>query len=631
MKKPFAFLAACSVALSASISAQASGITQFIDDLNADDYALRQSARLDLRAALVSASPQELKSLERELLRAIGPDQDWATRDWSIRMLELVGTSAAVKPLTRLLNDADPRIQDLARRALSAIPDRRAAAALERALPSQPAVFADALAYRHDDGAVRELAAELKSGSAAAALALGKIGGSAARSALSAAYAGAKSDGPFKRDLELALLDAGVDDAALVLGLVNDGQNEAIKTAAFARLVEIDEAGAAAALASLLAIETDASLRGAFLRIAMGSPLQDTVVGRLATLPEADQIVVLDKIADAGLSAYEPAVLALLAGASPTLQPAVVRTLGHIGSDASFDPLLALYLANERDRDVTAALARLQAESTDRTLITTVEGDGEVAARVAALRLLVLRNTDGVSDLVNRLSGSDHPAELREAAFKGMEIVGGPESVRLLLELVLNGDDLKRDAQGSLKKLSANLAVPDFLWTEYYAPALAAAASDDSRRDVLVIVDGNAGAASAEYLQQLVIDGSPLAPDALNALRRWTDISGVDAWVAIGTAANATEETVAMAKQGIIRLLSSTRTTGFFPIKVEKAAAALQAFVDDPDFVKGVVKTYDRPMHWQTRMTISRLFPEFLADERVQPEVQELLDRAAFN
>ena len=132
MTKPLLLLVTCCGLLAAP--AQASSITASLNDLNADDFAVRQTARLDLRQTLVNASPSELKTLERELLANIGSEHDWATRDWTLRMLELVGSKAAVKPLTGLLRDEDPRIRDLARRALGAIPTRAAAAALEKAM-----------------------------------------------------------------------------------------------------------------------------------------------------------------------------------------------------------------------------------------------------------------------------------------------------------------------------------------------------------------------------------------------------------------------------------------------------------------------------------------------------------------
>ncbi|MCC5023252.1 MAG: hypothetical protein J6386_10900 [Candidatus Synoicihabitans palmerolidicus] len=363
----------------------------------------------------------------------------------------------------------------------------------------------------------------------------------------------------------------------------------------------------------------------------MDSDLSDQVVTRLSELSTTEQTVVLEAIADLRLSKYEPAVLALLADATPELKPLVVRTLSMVGADASFQSLLDLYLANRRDRAVAAALARLNTPSTDQKLLSTVRGKGGLEERVAALQLLALRNRVGIIPILNEFGRVGTEPELRTAADKGMEVVGDTESVRLLLSVVLSDDSLKRAAQGSFKKLSANLSVPDFLWNDFYAPAMAAADNDDRRRDVLAILDGNSGPAAAGYLQKLILENHPLRADALNSLRRWTDISGVDAWLVIATAEGATETDIAAAKQGMIRLVGSTRVTGGYPAKVERAVAALRAFLTDSIFKRALLRTYDRKLYWQTRVQISRLFPEFLSSPDIRIEVQELLDRASFD
>ncbi|WP_221030042.1 HEAT repeat domain-containing protein [Actomonas aquatica] len=620
----FLLAAATCCALCASLTA--SEITPLIDALNADDYAARQSARLELRQTLVDAPARDLRAYERELLANTGPEHDWATRDWTLRMLELVGSKSAVKPLAKLLNDEDPRVRDLARRALSAIPSSSAAAALEKAALKAPAAerdgYADALAYRAEARAVRELAALLKEESADAALALGKIGNRAAQKALVRAHESAT--GNFKLEVEWALLDSGYTSRAMV----DFGGNEAIRTAAFAALLKQQPNDAASVLKAVLADAAHVD-RGTFLRAAMDSALSETVVAMLPDLGEDEQRIVLGAIADLGLSTYEPSVLALLATASPELKPVVIRTLGLVGSAESFQPLLDLYLADGRDRDAAGALARLQAPLVDASLLATAQGDGPVEDRAAALRLLVLRNTDGVTALLNGFADAANPPALREAAFTGMEVVGDADSVRLLLAAILNNDPQKRDAQGSLKKLSAVLGVPDYQWTELYAPAMQLA-TDDGRRDILAILDGASGPAAAAYLQDLVIGDDTLAPEAMNSLRRWTDISGVDAWLAIATDANSTDEEVAMAKQGIIRLIRSTRVTGLYPVKVMKAAESLRALANDDAFRLELIKTYDRKLHWQTRSQILGLFPEFADDPVIGEAVTELIDRATF-
>jgi len=626
IRKTLLFTASCLLVTQLT----ASDITAHLANLNSPDYEARQTARLDLRQTLVNASARDLKALERELIPAISADRDFATRDWSIRMLELVGTRAAVAPLAALLADPDPRIADLARRALSALPSGRADSVLEKAAlaaaPADRAAYADALAYRDKPRARNELALMLADGSADAALALGKIASRSSRSALIKAHATA--DGELKTAIEFALIDAGLNDRNLARTLAASGQTDAIQVAAFEQLIDLDPAAAAEVLTAELADPAHVNRR-VMLRMAMASSLNPDVVDLLATLPEADQAVVLGAIADFGLRQFEPEVLALLNNVSASLQPMVVRTLGHIGSDASYQPLLDLYLADDRDREVSAALARLQAPAADASLMTTAAGRGALSERVAALQLLVLRNTDGVTDLLNELGKSSYEPELREAAFQGMEIVGDTGSVDLLLNTILANDAVKRQAQSSLKKLSANLAIADYLWDASYAPAMAATANDDRRRDVLVILDGNSGPASTAYLKQLILTDHPLRADALRTLQRWNDISGGDIWLELVSRDDASQQTIDDAKRGIMRLLTSPRVFRNEASEVMLAKQALLA-VPDHEFQTQVLGIFDGRIVWGLRRAILREFPELLNNPSITADVMGILEKAGY-
>jgi len=610
-------------------SLAASDISAYIADLDSTDYEARQAARLDLRQTLVSATGAGVRRYERELHRAITADQSFATRDWSIRMLELVGTGASVKPLAALFNDPDPRIVDLARRALTAIPAGSADAALERALleanPAQQAGFADSLAYRGKPRARNELDDLLAEGSVAAAQALGRIGSRSSKAALLDAHATAT--GEFKEAVELALIDAGLTDE-LARRLATTGQTPAIKLGAFDQLLEL-EADAAAVVLNAELQDPTSPLRRPMVRMAMQSSLRRGLVDQLPTLPVTEQAVILGAIADFKFPQFEGAVLDLLGRADESIQPTVITTLGVIGSDASFAPLLELYLANERDRDVAGALARLQAPSADENLLRTAQGNDALDERVAALRLLVLRNTDGITDLLNNLGQPGHPDELREAAFRGMEVVGNPASVELLLAVILTDDPVKRQAQGSLKKLSANLAVPEYLWENFYVPALQAATSDDQRRDVLVILDGNSGPSATTYLSELILEDHPLRADALRTLQRWGYIAGGDIWMAIMTSSDSPSTEIDAARRGIVRLLSSTRVTGEDGDKVALAKAALLA-TDDADFQQQIVDTFDRDLEWGMKHQLQVQFEELRDDPRIAPDIDDLLDNLRF-
>ncbi len=624
MKTKFSLILACGLWAS---SVTASEITSHIANLNSSDYTTRQSARLDMRQTLVDASRAKLRAFEQELLGVIGPDRDFATRDWSIRMLELVGNSASVKPLTVLLNDGDPRVADLARRALAALPASSADAALENATLTATAVqqsgYADTLAYRGKPRARNELDDLLFAGSSDAALALGKIASRSSKAALLEAHATA--DGQLKHDIELALIDAGLTDKNLAANLARDGQSPAIQAGAFELLLKLDSADALQRLEEVLRDPTDINRR-VLLRKAMASRLSDDVVSLLPNLDSPDQSVVLGAIADQRMSQYESAILPLLGNVSDAGNDNVIEALGIVGSDASYQPLLDRYLADPRDRTVSAALARLRAPSIDKKLLATATGSGTAGDRAAALALLVLRNPEGVLKLINRLGQPGNDSEIREAAFKGMEVIGDTKSIGLLLKTVLSDDPDKRQAQGSLKKLSANLAVPDYLWSDFYAPAMRAATSNQLRRDVLAILDGNSGAASAAYLQELILSGHELRPDALRSLQRWTDISGGDVWLALAMDKDALVKDQTTARNGIIRLLKSNRVTGNARQRIALAKKAILEIADQ-EYQQSILDIYGGRVHWEISGQIVRQFPDLVNNPKVLVDVSSLLQK----
>ncbi len=616
--------------LALAITTHASDISAHIGNLDSSDYAVRQTARLDLRQTLVDAKSSRQRAYEKELLQHIGTGSPFATRDWNIRMLELIGTKTAVRPLAALLNDPDPRISDNARRTLAAITASSAISALAKALaaadPADQPAYIDALAYRGQSRAVRPLTAVLKTGDPAsaahAATALAKINGRSARSALKNRHVSAT--GALKADIERALIEAGLTDRKLAASLALSGQSPAIRTAAFAQLTSLDPKAATTVLQTALTDPTTAR-RDVLIKAAISSQLRDQVISQLATLSPADQAVALGAIADQHLTATEADVLALLASAAETQKPLIIRTLGVIGSDQSYAPLYALYLADNRNRTVADALARLKAPSADKTLLKAAQGDGPIEDRVSALRLLVLRNTNGVTPLINQLAQSGQDPALRQAAFKAMEIVGDTKSVDQLLAIVLATDPLKRPAQGSLKKLSFSIGVPDYLWTHHYQPALAAAPSDEARQGALEILDGISGPAAASYLESLIPDGHPLRADALTVLTRWSDISAGQVWLAVAKkSSNKTDQTAA--QNGLKRLISSNRVTGGDANKVKLAAQSLIQ-ITDPEFRTAVLKNYEGRLSRDTTRELPKAFKPLLEDPTLAVKAQAILDK----
>jgi hypothetical protein len=616
-------------ALASTVSA--SDISAYLANLDSNDYAARQTARLDLRQELVDAGFFRRRAYEKELLQFVGPTTPWETRDWTIRMLELIGGKSSVKPLAALLQDPDERIRDCARRTLSAIPSSSALRALETTLtaaaPADQPAYIDALAYRGQSSTVRALSTILDSGAPApashAAVALGKISGRSAQAALSRRHTSAT--GPLKTEIERALIEAGLTDAKLAHTLALSGQSAAIRTAAFRQLTSLDRSAATKVLQTAMT-DPSFSRRDLLIKAAINSAIRDEVIAQLATLSETDQAVVLGAIADRRLSSTEANVLALLPHASATLQPTIIRTLGVIGSDQSYDPLYTRYIANNRDRDVAEALSRLNAPSADEKLLASASGSGQTDDRVSALRLLVLRNTTGVTPLLNQLAQPEHAAALRQAAFKGMEVVGDTASVSQLLTIVLAQDSLKRQAQGSLKKLSVSIGAPDYLWKEFYAPALDAAADNDARQGVLEILDGISGEASAAYVQSLILTAHPLRADALTVLNRWSDISAGSVWLALANHDHATPADHTAATTGLKRVISSKRLTGGGAPQVKLAARAITQ-IASPEFTQAVLSAYEGRLDRDTSREFPKSFKPLLQDPALAPQIQAILDR----
>ncbi|MGB2822134.1 MAG: HEAT repeat domain-containing protein, partial [Phycisphaerae bacterium] len=116
-----------------------------------------------------------------------------ASRETVVRMLEYVGRAESVEALGKLLDGADKKVREKARRALQNNPSPEAAERLRQALyraaePQWKVALINALGYRRDAASVEWLGKALKGKdeptAMAAAAALGKIGGPKAIEAL---------------------------------------------------------------------------------------------------------------------------------------------------------------------------------------------------------------------------------------------------------------------------------------------------------------------------------------------------------------------------------------------------------------------------------------------------------------
>jgi len=127
----------------------------------------------------------ERAALSRAMLARCGPETPKVARVWMLRKLDPMGREEVIDGLTKLLSDDDKQIRELARRALTNNPSKRAAKSLRDALKSTDSnkcriAMINALAWRRDTESVRMIIKlvehEDNEVAAAAVVALGKIG-----------------------------------------------------------------------------------------------------------------------------------------------------------------------------------------------------------------------------------------------------------------------------------------------------------------------------------------------------------------------------------------------------------------------------------------------------------------------
>ncbi|MGJ8651255.1 MAG: HEAT repeat domain-containing protein [Opitutaceae bacterium] len=627
MYQKLLILLSCLVFATSALAADVSGL---ISKLDTDDYGLRKTARIELRQAITDSAGVDRVAAIEQLHGAISADHSFAVRDWSIRMLELFGGEASTLPLAQLLVDKDVRIRDLARLALQANPSDAATRVLENALSGVPTeeqgAILDALAYRGDVNSVSKVAALLDSESyavaAKAAMALGKIGGKDAEAALMKKTSSASVE--LKQDIAFALLDAGLSDVPVAKALAVNGQNTAVKLGAFQQLITLDAASAKALLQT--AINDDAyPARSLIIRAALTSAMQEEVIDLLPSLDASTQAIFLGVISDLELNQYEPQVLAILERGSAEIKSEAIKTLGVIGSDQSYPALYELYLADSNNSVIKEALIRINAPAADADLLKAASDSSHADAQVAAVKLMTLRNTKGAIDLINQLVAETTNSELKKAAFQSMELIGGKESVDVLLAAVLKNDADTRAAQGSLKKLSVSLASSDGLWTSSFAPALKSAANDEQRKAILAILDGVSCKPAADYLQNLIVTDSSLQADAVRSLSRWSDVSGGDVWLAVMSKSGASEADAAAAVKGISRLVSQRGISGESNEKFDLAAKAINA-APSLEFKQSILDIFKgMSMNRKTQRAFNQSFKSLASDPEIGEQVKKLM------
>jgi len=440
--------------------------------------------------AASSDSQQPATAKEAAMITLLQSTAPQAEKAITCKHLAIYGTKDAVPALAPLL--ADPELASWARIALEAIPDPACDAALRGALDKVQGRLLvgviNSIAVRRDPKAARDLVKKLKDSDpdvvSAAAVALGRIGGTTAAKALTRSLSTAPE--PARSDVargcilcaEWFVAQGKQSDAAKLYDTVRAAkvprqrQFEAIRGAILAR----QAAGLPLLLEQLRS--PDKALYGIGLRAARelpGTKVTEALAAELRQCAPERQSFLLLALADRTDAAVMPAVLAAAGNGPQPLRLTAIGALDRLGNPSSVPVLLTA--AADPDADVAqaalSALARMPGNEVDaavpdrlatasgknrQVLITlagqrhidralpailTSAGDSDPAVRGAAIQAIGILGTDAqAADLVRLLQATQNAKERGDIEMALLAISGrtGARSVPSVLPLARNDD-----------------------------------------------------------------------------------------------------------------------------------------------------------------------------------------------
>jgi HEAT repeat protein len=490
-----------------------------------------------------AARAESARGNEQEQLAILSSGAGPGEKALACKRLAVVGTAAAVPPLAELLNH--PELGSWARIGLEAIDGPEASAALRAALATvrgrDRAGVVQSLGVRRDPQAVRPLG-ELLAGAdddaaSAAAVALGRIGGEAARDALLRALG----------DRRPAVRGAAAEGTVLWADAMLEQGQTAAAGEAFAAVLAA-EAPPQRLLEARRGVILTSGDRGGELtarelraadkrRFALGltvlrelppeAPL-DAVIAAWGDLPADRQALLLRALGDRGGERVRPLVADAARSGPPAVRLAAIDALLQLGTADLLPVLLELNASKDPAlrEAATAALKEFGGAATDAAIVARLDAArGE--ERRALLGLIGLRQIDAVEKLRAALDDPD-PAT-RAAALASLGAVVRFEQLPLLVERAVAVEGAP-ESDAALKALqAAALRMPDReACAQRLADALQGASVQVQSRLIGILTELGGAAALASVARAAESDAQEVADAATGALGRWMtpDASG---------------------------------------------------------------------------------------------------------
>ncbi len=520
-------------------------------------------------AAKLAALEKRLLDLLRRTDTTFAARQAIAQRLGSVLAVSAPKTKADdLKPLAAMLTDE--RDTDLARLALDSAPgaaiDTLLVTSLAKTTDRTRLGILDSLARRRTSAAVAEISKLLKNSDAAtvaaAARALGAIADPAAVAALHTTPE--PSPAPIAA-AKLAAAPRMPPAAALTLlrELEKSARSPAHRTAAFRLSLEIEVGSAAGRIADTLSAK-DWTLKQAALEAIVASTAPNLVATLAAKLPSFDaptQAGTIAALARRPDPAALPAVVKAAAHTDAEIRRAAIHALGFFPGNRDMVALLAKASAeatSEESRIAKQSLARLNGPDVNATIVAGAER-GATPLRVVFLEQLALRNQTEAIPLLLK-TRNDPDAAIRSAAIGAVGDIASPAEEAAILAWTIAATDDGEQTRALRTLVNVTLRHPVAARGRAVFEAIEKSPTPVALR-LLPTLARIGGQPAVDTAQRLALREDPkISEAAADVLTRWTDRTALPALAAIAQEAKvpATRDT---ALKGALRYFERARET----------------------------------------------------------------------
>lgn len=487
--------------------------------------------------SMALAEGENSSDLERSLITALQSDAPKADKALICKRLAVHGSKHSVEALQPWL--ADPELASWARIALEAIPDRAAGKALQETLPNVKGRLRvgiiHSIAVRRDTDATNILARVLEDddaqAAAAAAVALGKIGGPTATKVLeqtlettSADRRSAVAEGCILCAEQLLRLEANelatnLYDKVRQADVPQQRIIEATRGAILARgdtgiPLLVEQLQSSDQLMFYLGLQITREMPGVLVTNALVRQLDHANARR--------QLRLVYALADRRDEAVQPAVLHMAAkqDIETEVRLAAVKAIGQVGDADCVETLVDIASdGGEPFLDpVQTALHELSGADVDRRIVERL-GTTTGTARLVLVKAIGARRIEAIPELLT--AADDANVDIRQAALHALGQTVGPNDLPALIKRVtaINSKKLSKDrdvAQAALHAAAVRMPHADDCVNQLVS---AMSTASVPAQNVFLEIIGNVGGTSAlQALSDSATGKEPILQDTASRL-----------------------------------------------------------------------------------------------------------------